>query len=75
MNAFDKDGNQKDIENREALRVVNRGLEVWNDKKQMWVPCNDKIMKAYSDYIAEQALLGGNDGTTNDGNDTEALSS
>jgi hypothetical protein len=33
------------------------GLAEWNDNEQTWVPVDDKIQKAYSDFIAEKEIL------------------
>lgn len=51
------------------------GLVVWLTKDEAWIPVNDEIKRAYSDYLAEKALLGGNDGSTKNGNNKEESTS
>lgn len=59
----------------EAIRIKKGELEIWDEEDRGWAPVASNIRRAFTDALADNALLGGNDGgNSNSSNQEDAIS-
>jgi hypothetical protein len=54
----DEDGTEhEDTTSYPIIEHPTIGLAEWCDNEEAWIPCEPRIQKAYSDFIAEKEIL------------------